>query len=131
LDRTQLRSVLYVDDEPDIREMAQLALTFDDDLDLQTCESGAMALELLAELPADLVILDMMMPGLDGPATLRRMRADPKLSRIPVIFMAAKTMPNETARFRQLGVVGVIAKPFDPMLLHEQVFSLWERAAGV
>ena len=77
-----------------------------------------------SQLP-DLVVLDVMMPGMDGPAILARMRADPELQHIPVIFMTAKANPQEVARFRGLSAIGVIAKPFDPMALGSQVKALW------
>jgi CheY-like chemotaxis protein len=123
---TALRTVLYVDDEPDIRKIVQIALGLANDLEVHIGDSGIRALEMARELQPDVVLLDVMMPGLDGPATLSRMRADPALAHIPVIFMTAKAMPKEIAKFRELGAVGVIAKPFDPMLLSKQLFGLWE-----
>jgi len=83
-------------------------------------------LSLARTLQPDLVLLDVMMPGLDGPGTLTRMRSDPALAQIPVVFMTAKAMPQEVARFRELGAAGVIAKPFDPMKLAQQVFAICE-----
>jgi CheY-like chemotaxis protein len=70
-----------------------------------------------------------MMPGMDGPATMDCMRADPALGTIPVIFMTAKAMPQEVVRFREMGAIGVIPKPFDPMQLARQVLALWEMRA--
>lgn len=121
-----LRTLLYVDDEPDIREVVQLALGLADNLAVHACESGEQALARIPELKPDLVMLDVMMPGMDGPTTMSRMREDAALAHIPVIFMTAKAMPQEVARFRQMGAIGVIAKPFDPMRLSQQVFALWE-----
>lgn len=126
MNRSELRSVLYVDDEPDIREVVEMSLTLQEGLTVHTIESGERALEMLPELKPDLVLLDVMMPGVDGPTTLGRMRAQPDLAHIPVIFMTAKAMPQEVARFKELGAVAVIAKPFDPMQLASQVFSIWE-----
>ena len=74
----------------------------------------------------DLVVLDVMMPGMDGPTLLKRMRQDPNLAHIPVIFMTAKASAEEAERFRELSAIGVIAKPFDPMALGGQVRALWE-----
>ena len=125
MDRAKLRTLLYVDDEPDIREIVKMALAVAN-IDVQTGESGKQALELLPALKPDLVMLDVMMPGMDGPTTLRKMREDPAFACIPVAFMTAKAMPQEIARFRQLGAIGVIAKPFDPIQLSQQVFALWE-----
>ena len=123
---TPLRTLMYVDDEPDIREIVQLALGLAGNLAVHTCESGERALALMPQLKPDLVLLDVMMPDMDGPATIIKMRADATLAHIPVIFMTAKAMPQEVARFRQLGAIGVIAKPFDPMQLSQQVFALYE-----
>jgi CheY-like chemotaxis protein len=80
----------------------------------------------LPDITPDLVLLDVMMPGTDGPTTLQRMRADPRFANIPVVFVTAKAMPAEVARFRELGAVAVIAKPFDPMQLGQQIATIWE-----
>jgi two-component system OmpR family response regulator len=122
----QLRSVLYVDDEPDIREIVRISLGLSKTLTVHTADSGEHALTLARALLPDLVLLDVMMPGLDGPATLSRMRLDPIISPIPVIFMTAKAMPKEVALLREMGAAGVIGKPFDPMQLGTQVISLWQ-----
>lgn len=124
-----LSDILYVDDEPDIREVVELCLGLADELTVRTCDSGERALELLADAPADIVLLDVMMPGLDGPATLARMRADSRLGHIPVVFMTAKALPQEIERFLALGAAAVIPKPFDPMRLAEQVLAIWEAIA--
>lgn len=126
MNASDLRSVMYVDDEPDIREVVLMSLSLAENLEVHSCESGAEALQRLPTLMPDLVLLDVMMPGTDGPSTLMQMRADPKLAGIPVIFMTAKAMPQEVARFRELGAVAVIAKPFDPMQLAQQVVAIWE-----
>jgi CheY-like chemotaxis protein len=133
MDRTSLRTLLYIDDEPDIRHIVQMALGLAPGLTIHTGDSGEQALTLARTLRPDLVLLDVMMPGLDGPGTLARMRAEPSLARFPVVFMTAKAMPQEVARFRELGAAGVIAKPFDPMKLADQVFAIWEKipATGV
>jgi two-component system OmpR family response regulator len=125
LKNPSLQSVLYVDDEPDIREVVEMALSLVATIAVKTCGSGAEALRLLPGLMPDLVLLDVMMPGLDGPATLAKMRGDPALSRIPVVFMTAKALPQEVDRFMSLGAVGVISKPFDPMQLAKRVEEIW------
>lgn len=122
----KLARVFYVDDEPDIREVVELCLGLDQTLQVQTCESGERALELLPIVNPDIVLLDVMMPGLDGPATLMRLRADSRLAGLPVIFVTAKALPNEIERFLALGAVAVIPKPFDPLKLAEQVTTIWE-----
>jgi CheY-like chemotaxis protein len=125
-----LASVLYVDDEPDIREIAALALGLDGTLDVRTAGSGIEALAAARERAPDLMLLDVMMPDLDGPATLARFRAEAALATIPVVFVTAKTLPSELARFRALGAADVLSKPFDPMRLLEQVRLVWERLRG-
>jgi len=120
-----LKTLLYVDDDPDIREIVEMSLGLDGNLAVRTSAGGEHALETMRSARPDLVVLDVMMPGMDGPAILLRMRADPELEYIPVIFMTAKANPQEVARFRDLSAIGVIAKPFDPMALGSQVRTLW------
>lgn len=124
--REDLKHILYVDDEPDIREVVELSLSLVGDLTVRTCESGADALELLQTYRPDLILLDVMMPGMDGATMFQRLRSMPEFEDIPVIFMTAKALPQEVARFRELGAAAVIAKPFDPMRLGEQVLEIWE-----
>jgi len=125
-----LRTILYTDDDPDIRLIVQTALTLAEGLTVQTADSGERALELAHQLQPDLLMLDVMMPGLDGPATLKRLRADPAIAQIPVIFVTAKATPEDVLRFRALGALAVIAKPFDPMQLPAQVLALWQTGAA-
>jgi CheY-like chemotaxis protein len=130
MNRNNLKTILYVDDEPDIREVVQMSLSLVEGLDVQVCESGERALQLLPQLKPDLLLLDVMMPGMDGPSTLQKLRTMPGLDKIPVVFMTAKAMPQEVARFRELGAVSVIAKPFDPIQLGNQVIAVWEGIPG-
>jgi CheY-like chemotaxis protein len=120
-----LRSVLYVDDDADIRTIAQIALSVSRELQVHVAESGLEALTLARQLQPDVLLLDVMMPDLDGTATLKRMRLDPEIAHIPVIFVTAKAMPREVALFRELGALGIIAKPFDPMQLIKELRALW------
>ena len=129
MQRARLRTLLYIDDEPDIREVVGMALGLESQFTVHTADSGERGLALARQVKPDLVLLDVMMPGLDGPSTLSRMRSDPQLAASPVIFMTAKAMPQELARFKVLGAAGVIAKPFDPMKLAQQVFGIWESIA--
>jgi CheY-like chemotaxis protein len=122
--------VLYVDDEADIRQIAELALGLAKDLHVQVGASGEEAIQMARTRQPDLVLLDVMMPGLDGPGTLKRMRADDTTSHIPVIFVTAKAMPREVAMFLQMGAIGVIGKPFDPMQLGNQVLAFWSDYAA-
>lgn len=124
--RTTLKTVLYADDEPHIREIVELSLSLVGGLSVHVCESGERALQLLPAVEPDLVLLDVMMPGTDGPTTLQRMRADPQSAHIPVVFVTAKAMPQEVARFKEMGAVAVIAKPFDPIQFGKQIVAIWE-----
>jgi two-component system OmpR family response regulator len=119
------QSVLYVDDDPDICSVVQATLRLVPGLNVQTADSGERAIDLAYELRPDLVLMDVMMPGLDGPSTFKRMRESALLSAIPVIFMTAKVLPAEIAQLLQLGAIGVIVKPFDPLKLYGELFSLW------
>lgn len=120
--------VLYVEDEPDIRTVAEFAME-DQGFELVSCASGAEAIAQSANFQPDLIILDVMMPGLDGPGTLARLREFPNTAHAPVIFMTAKVQPAEVAGFKALGAIGVINKPFDAMSLGDEIHHLL-RVAG-
>ena len=107
--------LLHVDDEPDIREIIGISLSIDPSFTLRSCELGSEALAVAAYWKPDIILLDVMMPVMDGPATLVKLRENPATAAIPVIFMTARAQSREVDRFRSLGAVGVIAKPFDPM----------------
>jgi CheY-like chemotaxis protein len=111
--------VLYVDDEPDIREVATLSLQLDPAIEVRAVESGADALMLIArgDWTADVVLLDVMMPGMDGPGVLKALRELPMAATTPVIFITARAQSHERSRLIDLGALGVITKPFDPMSL--------------
>src|SRR5271165_4796223 len=121
------QSVLYVDDDPDICEVVHSSLRLLSGFEVRTAESGERAIKLAAELQPDLILMDVMMPGLDGPSTLKRMRASAALAEIPVIFLTAKVLPAEVAHFLNLGAIGVIRKPFDPLRLGSELFTLWKK----
>jgi CheY-like chemotaxis protein len=120
-----LKRVLYVEDEPDIQAIAKLALEAIGGFSVKLCSSGGEALEIAPAFAPDLILLDVMMPGMDGPSTLKALREIPALASIPVIFMTAKVQSHEVARYKELGALDVIAKPFDPMTLSETVKSIW------
>lgn len=122
-----LLRVLYVEDEPDIQAVARVALEVVGGLVIKICSSGEEALREAAEFAPDMILLDVMMPGMDGPGTLKALQAVPALAAIPVAFMTAKVQPSEVAHYTLLGALDVIAKPFDPMTLAAQVRHIWER----
>lgn len=122
--------ILYVEDDPDIRAIAEIALQDVGGFTARLCESGAEALEQAPDFAPDLVLLDVMMPGMDGPATLRALRQVPGLETVPVIFMTARLQRSEIAEYRALGAAGVIPKPFDPMTLSEQIADILNGPPG-
>ncbi|MBC6983456.1 response regulator [Caulobacter sp. 17J80-11] len=124
--------ILYVDDEPDIRDVAVMALEIDPDLEVKSASSGGEALSMLDEsgYRPDVVLLDVMMPVMDGPAVLEALRKRPEHAETPVVFITARAQAHETARFLSLGAVGVITKPFDPMTLALELRAILSRAAG-
>jgi CheY-like chemotaxis protein len=117
---TTLR-ILHVDDEPDIRVIVELSLSLDPELSVRSCASGTDALATAADWLPDMILCDVMMPIMDGPATLARLRECPQTVHIPVVFMTARAQTRELEHFKSLGAAGVIAKPFDPMTLANSV----------
>ncbi|MEO6697505.1 MAG: response regulator [Gammaproteobacteria bacterium] len=122
-----LKRILVVEDEPDIRAVAKLALEAIGHFTVKLCGSGAEALEAAKDFAPDLILLDVMMPGMDGPATLQRLRTNPATAAIPVIFLTAKTQASEMSKYRSLGALDVIPKPFDPMTLATRVRAVWRQ----
>ena len=118
--------IMYVEDEADIREIAEFALE-DEGFDLLICASGEAALQQVSAFSPDLILLDVMMPLMDGPSTLKLLRELPGQSTTAVVFLTAKVQPNEVEAYMALGALAVIAKPFDPMALPEQIRELLSR----
>src|SRR5882724_4173540 len=115
-----LNRILYTDDEPDIREVAKVSLELVGGFTLCLCASGEEAVRMAPGFSPDLILLDVMMPGMDGPRTLAHLRTLGALATTPVIFMTAKAQSTEQKRYRELGAIDVIAKPFQPMQLPQQ-----------
>lgn len=119
-----MKRILYVDDEADIREVAQMSLELDPTFHVRTCASGAAGVAEAAAWRPDLILLDVMMPGMDGPTAFTRLRNMPETAMIPVVFITARIQAHDVSGFHALGARGVIAKPFDPMTLAAQVRDL-------
>lgn len=119
--------ILYIDDEPDIREVAQMALELAAGFDVRTAASGEEGLHQAAAWRPDLILLDVMMPGMDGPTVLKKLQDNPETASIPVVFITARTQAQEVAALQALGARGVIAKPFDPMGLGDQASRYLEQ----
>lgn len=115
------RKILLVDDEDDIREVAQMSLEMTAGWEVHTASSGADGLRVAAAERPDAILLDVMMPGMDGPATARALKAAPETADIPIILLTAKVQAADRRRFDDLGVAGILAKPFDPMALADEV----------
>jgi CheY-like chemotaxis protein len=115
------KRILIVDDEDDIREVAQLSLELVGHYDVLTATGGRDGLERARSGQPDAILLDVMMPEMDGPTTLAELRADPATRDIPVLFLTAKTQTADRIRLAQLGVAGILTKPFDPLKLASEV----------
>lgn len=120
------KQILVIDDEELIQEVLQACLEDLAGWQVWRASSGEAGLALLqdaSQLP-DAILLDVSMPGMDGVETYQRLAAQPTTQNIPVIFLTAKVQPADRERFAQLGILGVISKPFEPMALVEQIVSL-------
>lgn len=115
------RRILIIDDEDDIRMVAALSLETVAGWDVIVANSGAQGLQRAAEHMPDAILLDVMMPGMDGPTTFRELRKNPKTARIPVLLLTAKVQGADQRRFADLGVEAVLTKPFDPLTLSDQM----------
>ncbi len=115
------KRILIIDDEEDIREVAQLTLESVGDWEVFTAESGMKGLQLAEAEKPDAILLDVMMPDMDGIATFQKLQANPSTQGIPVILLTAKVQSSDQRRFAELGVKGLIAKPFNPMMLNNQL----------
>jgi len=122
------RRVLLVDDDDAIREVAQASLELVGGWEVEAASTGLEALDRCASDPPDAILLDVMMPRMDGPTTFALLQADPRTRDVPVVLLTAKVQPSERRRWEALGVVGVLSKPFDPLALAGQVAELlgWE-----
>jgi len=121
-----LTRILYVEDDEDIAEIATMTLEDMGGYDINHCPSGQNALDTFATYSPQLILMDVMMPNMDGPKTLAQLRLLPNGTHIPVIFMTAKAQTHEQATYKAMGgVLGVIVKPFDPMTLCDQINALW------
>lgn len=124
---TTLNRILYVEDEPDIQMIAKVALETIGGFTVHTCSSGNEALGAASAFAPDCILLDVMMPGMDGPSTLKALRTLPACAGVPVIFMTAKVQPAEVTHYKSLGALDVIAKPFDPMTLADTIRNILGR----
>jgi len=122
-----LQRILYVEDDPDIRKIVSMSLEMVGEYTVAACESCADALRVVDDFAPDLLLLDVMMPEVDGPSTLQRLRGRESATDAPAVFITAKVQARDMAHYRQQGVLDVIVKPFDPMALSERVAEIWQQ----
>ncbi len=122
-----LQKIMLVEDEPDIQEVARLSLESFGNFTVHICGSGKDAIAQAPTIMPDLIMLDVMMPGMDGLTTLKLLRENPQLNNIPVIFMTAKAQANEMKHYIDSGAIGAISKPFDPVKLVAEINEIWHK----
>jgi CheY-like chemotaxis protein len=124
---SELKKILYVDDDPDLQKIVQLSLEAKGEFTVQVCDSGMEAIAKVKESQPDLIILDMVMREMDGAETLLELRKLPEAAGIPVIFLTSIVRPEKVKKYKEIGAVGVIEKPFQPRKLADQVKKLWKQ----
>jgi CheY-like chemotaxis protein len=124
---SELKRIMYVEDQPDIQMVAKVALEAVGGFEVLICSSGEEALEKVIAFNPDLILLDVMMPGMDGPTTKIELGKLPEVAGKPVIFMTAKIQPTEVTEYKDMGALDVIPKPFDPMTLSDQIRKIWHQ----
>ena len=122
-----LNSILYAEDDPDIQLVGTMALEQVGGFSVTVVNSGVEALTAATDNQPDLILLDMMMPDLDGLSTLKKLRENSNTASIPVIFMTAKVQEKEVKQYYEAGALAVLPKPFDPMTLADQIREIWLR----
>lgn len=124
---TELQHLIYVEDEPDIQSIVKLALETLGNMSVDVFSSGEEALKHAPDLSPQMVLLDVMMPGMDGPATMTALKSLPNYGSLPYIFITAKNRPEEVKDLMNMGAFRVLPKPFDPLMLATELKSLWRQ----
>jgi two-component system, OmpR family, response regulator len=125
--RRALKRILLVEDDPDIQTVTSMALGSFGGYTVRVCGSALEAIASAAEFRPDLILLDVMMPGMDGVDTLRALRQVPATATTPVIFLTARVQPADVAKYKELDSLAVIRKPFEPTVLVETIHEIWTR----
>ncbi len=120
-----LQRILVVEDDADIQAVVRMALEMVGGYTVEICAGGRSALGIVETFNPDLILLDVMMPDMDGPTVLEHLRAQPATARLPIVFMTAKAQAHEVAAYRAMGAFAVISKPFDPMTLSAQLANIY------
>lgn len=129
--RKDLKKILFVDDDEDIHLILQFAFRGVPGLIVRSVLSGEEGIKAALEFQPDIILLDVMMPNMDGIATLQTLKVLPSLTNIPVIFLTAKAQKDEVESYFKYGIADVIVKPFDPETLINQVRTVWEKSQGI
>jgi CheY-like chemotaxis protein len=122
-----LNRVCYVEDDEDIQRIVRLSLEKVGKMTVEIVGDPLAAIDAMTKFRPDLVMLDWMMPGLDGPSLFRQMKLKPETSALPVVFITAKASPKELEELARMGAVGTISKPFSPRDLPEQLRAIWKK----
>ncbi|MEQ9364474.1 MAG: response regulator [Leptospirales bacterium] len=125
--RKTLRRILYVEDEQDIQEIARMSLETVGGFTVKTCGSGQEAIDSAPKFKPDMILLDVMMPGMDGVTTMAKLRENPALADTPIVFVTARVQSHDIREYLGKGAAAVITKPFDPMQLPDEVRGVWEK----
>jgi CheY-like chemotaxis protein len=120
-----LRKILVVEDEPDIQAVVRLSLEAVGGFEVKICDTGVDALQCAEEFLPDLMLLDVMMPQMNGLETMQGLRANARIAHIPVVFLTARVQPEEIDAYRAMGALAVICKPFDPLRLPDDIAAAW------
>lgn len=123
---SKLKRILYAEDEPDVQTVVELTIQSMSNYDIKICNNGKELLETVEDYNPDLILLDVMMPEMDGPTTFKNLQENDKVKNIPVIFMTAKAQTHEVENFKNSGIIGVITKPFDPLQLCADIEDIWK-----
>lgn len=126
----ELKKILYAEDEPDVQTVVELTIQSMSNYEIKLCNNGKILLECVEDYNPDLILLDVMMPEMDGPTTFRNLQLNEKTKDIPVIFMTAKAQVHEIEIFKETGVLGIITKPFDPINLCNDIQKIWNESNG-
>lgn len=124
-----LTRIFYVEDEPDIQHVVRLVLENLGGFDVMICSDGEQALKVVEDFLPDMIILDVMLPGMDGPSVFESMRSMPTLAQVPFVFMTAKAQTKDIDYLKSLGACDVVTKPFDPLTLVNQINAIWTRCS--
>lgn len=122
----ELKKILYAEDDLDIQMIVQTIIESMSSYEIKICNNGQELLDCVEDYQPDLVLLDVMMPGVDGPTAFKALKANEKTSDLPVIFMTAKAQAHEVQAFTESEIIGIITKPFDPIQLIPLITKIWE-----